>query len=74
MPHTSMSDTICRWSADLLNVSRPHRVKLLEWKALPYHKSGKHRRVRFSDLMRYKAERDQASANEMEAPHRYAIF
>ncbi|WP_109483961.1 helix-turn-helix domain-containing protein [Paraburkholderia sp. C35] len=54
-------------AADLLNVSRPHLVKLLEENALPYHKTGKHRRVRFADLMRFKAERDQASEQAMEA-------
>ncbi|MBU9333498.1 helix-turn-helix domain-containing protein [Burkholderia multivorans] len=53
-------------AADLLNVSRPHLIKLLESHALPYHRTGKHRRVRFSDLMRYKAERDQESADAME--------
>ncbi|HHL4083664.1 MULTISPECIES: helix-turn-helix domain-containing protein [unclassified Burkholderia] len=59
-------------AADLLNVSRPHLIKLLELKALPYHKTGKHRRVRFSDLMRYKTERDQASASAMEELSRQA--
>ena len=53
-------------AADLLNVSRPHLIKLLKSNALPYHRTGKHRRVRFSDLMRYKAERDQESADAME--------
>jgi excisionase family DNA binding protein len=54
-------------AADLLNVSRPHLVKMLEANALPYHKTGKHRRVRFADLMRFKAERDRASERAMEA-------
>lgn len=53
-------------AADMLNVSRPHLVKLLETGALPFHKAGKHRRIRFSDLMAYKAERDKASAQAME--------
>jgi excisionase family DNA binding protein len=53
-------------AADLLNVSRPHLVKMLESNALPYHKTGKHRRIRFADLMRFKAERDQASEKAME--------
>ena len=38
-------------AADMLNVSRPHLVKPLEGGALPFHKTGKHRRIRFADLM-----------------------
>jgi excisionase family DNA binding protein len=54
-------------AADLLNVSRPHLVKLLEMGELPFHKTGRHRRVLFSDLMRFKDRRDQASHEAMEA-------
>jgi excisionase family DNA binding protein len=54
-------------AADLLNVSRPHLVKLLESDALPFHKTGKHRRIRFADLMKYKAMRDQTSEEAMAA-------
>ena len=50
----------------MLNVSRPHLVKLLEGGALPFHKTGKHRRIRFADLMRFKAEQDRASERAME--------
>ncbi|WP_420468516.1 helix-turn-helix domain-containing protein [Panacagrimonas sp.] len=53
-------------AADLLNVSRPHLVKLLEANLLPFHKTGKHRRVRFADLMSFKSERDRASEQAME--------
>jgi len=53
-------------AADLLNVSRPHLVKLLEEGVLPFHKTGKHRRIRFADLMEFKAKRDQTSEQAME--------
>lgn len=52
-------------AADLLNVSRPHLVKLLEDGTLMFHKTGKHRRVRFADLMQFKSARDQASEQAM---------
>jgi len=54
-------------AADMLNVSRPHLVKLLEEGALPFHRAGKHRRVRFADVMQFKARRDQASEDAMAA-------
>jgi excisionase family DNA binding protein len=52
-------------AADMLNVSRPHLVKLLEDGVLPFHRTGKHRRVRFADLMQYKDVRDRASEEAM---------
>ncbi|MCY7316844.1 MAG: helix-turn-helix domain-containing protein [Rubrivivax sp.] len=52
-------------AADTLNVSRPHLVKLMEQGGLPFHKTGKHRRVRFADLLQFKSHRDQASEDAM---------
>lgn len=41
-------------AAEVLNVSRPFLIKLLEDKIIPHRKVGRHRRVRMEDVMGYK--------------------
>ena len=52
--------------ADILNVSRPHLIKMLDEGALPHTKTGRHRRIKFADLMKYKELREQTSLSAME--------
>lgn len=45
-------------SADLLNVSRPFLIKLLNDEEMPHHKVGAHRRIQAEDVFNYKKRRD----------------
>ncbi len=46
-------------AADLLGVSRPHLIKIIDAGVLPYHKAGSHRRIYLKDLLAYQKRRDE---------------
>ena len=43
-------------AAELLGCSRPHLIKLLESGEIQFTKVGKHRRIRYEDIIKYKKE------------------
>ncbi len=52
-------------AADILNVSRPTFIKLLDERAIPFHRVGNRRKVKFADVQAYK--------EQLEAKRRKAL-
>ncbi|MCF7959557.1 MAG: helix-turn-helix domain-containing protein [Pirellula sp.] len=53
-------------AADILSVSRPFLNKLLDLGDISYHKVGRNRRVKFSDVLAYKKQQERRSKDALQ--------
>ena len=53
-------------AADCLNVSRPYLIKLLERGDVPHIKTGRHRKIKASELFAYKRKRDNIRSSALD--------
>ena len=68
----SISEVSTQQAADMLNVSRPHFIKLLETRKIPYKKVGSHRRVLLQDILVYKEQLSKQRESQLDFLSRQA--
>lgn len=57
-------------AAELLDVSRPHLIRMLDRDELPYRRVGSHRRIRLGDVLAFReGARERKEAQRKEALH-----
>lgn len=62
----SNSELSTQQAAEMLNVSRPHLIKLLEKKKIPFKKVGTHRRILLQDILYYKEQQSKVREDQLE--------
>ncbi|WP_457942726.1 helix-turn-helix domain-containing protein [Vreelandella alkaliphila] len=53
-------------AADVLNMSRPTLIKVLDEGRIPYHRAGNRRKLKYTDVMAYKTSVDQKRLQVLE--------
>ena len=62
----SDSEISTQQAAGILNVSRPHVVKLLDNGTIPHKKVGTHRRIKLKDLLHYEDQLKKATRKNLD--------
>jgi excisionase family DNA binding protein len=62
----SDSEVSTQQAADMLNISRPHLIKLLETKLIPFKKVGSHRRILLQDVISYEENLKRAREKQLD--------
>lgn len=68
----SATEVSTQQAADLLHVSRPHLVKLLEEGQIPFKKVGSHRRIELKDILAYEEEQKKNRKDQLDFLSRQA--
>lgn len=53
-------------AAEMLHMSRPHLIKLLDRGEIPFERVGTHRRLRAADVLHYRSERTREREQQLD--------